>query len=224
MDNLVIVPCFKRPEYTEKCIKSLEKSQDYQDTTFYLVDDGSNDETEKILRSSNLPSHVIVNRENVGLRQVLIDFFEFSRPFKYVMKVDNDCEVPKSWLDDMKQMMFETDADILSPNVFPSDAANKFGSPKFGLKYIPSKIVGGLWCMRTSLYKDIKFEPVNTFGIKGAFNLLNQIIVETDAKVGWVPSVVFQDLGHYSGKHPDHIKSEEHLNYSIEVGRPVSWA
>lgn len=140
------------------------------------------------------------------------------------MKVDNDCEVPKNWLNDMKRVLMESDVDILSPNVFPSDAAHKYGKPKFGLNYIPTKIVGGLWCMRTSLYKDIDFESIDTFGIKGAFNLLNQIIVEKEAKVGWVDSVVFQDIGHHSGNHPDHIKSDEHLNYSIEVGRPVSWA
>lgn len=196
----------------------------YENTLFYLVDDGSHDGTDLILKASSLNSHVVVNRSNEGLRQVLIDFFKFSRKFKTVMKVDNDCVVPSNWFNDMQRILNTSEVDILSPNVYPSDAAHKYGKSIAGLDYIPSKIVGGLWCMRTSLYKDIDFESIDTFGIKGAFNLLSQIIIEADAKVGWVPTVVFQDIGHHSGNHPDHIKSEDHLNYSIEVGRPVSWA
>lgn len=223
MDNIVVVPCYKRPEYTEKCIRALEKAQEYVDTLFYLVDDGSNDSTESILRASSLPSYVVVNKEHKGLRDTLIDFFSFSKKFKFAFKIDNDCVVPKNWLTLMKNILNEGQVDILSPNVYPSDAANKYGTPVFGLNYIPSRIVGGLWSMKTDLYKDIDFEHIETFGIKGAFNLLNQIIVEKEPVVGWLPTVVVQDIGHFSGKHPDHIKSEDHLNYSIEVGRPVSW-
>jgi len=224
MENIVIVPCYKRPEYTRKCIKALETAQEYEDTLFYLVDDGSSDGTDRILHSSTLPSYVVVNPKHKGLRSTLIDFFKFSTKFQYAFKIDNDCVVPKDWMTLILNILHEGKVDILSPNVYPSDAANKYGSPQFGLNYIPSKIVGGLWSMRTDLYKDIDFETIDTFGIKGAFNLLNQIIVEKEPVVGWLPSVVVQDIGHQSGAHPEHIKSEEHLNYSFEVGRLVSWA
>ncbi len=217
------MPCYRRPEYSQKCIESIEKAQEYPDTLFYLIDDCSNDTTIDILSNSTLNKVLTVNHENKGLRRNLIDFFKFSKGFKYVFKVDNDCLVPKNWLNDLKSVLDEGNVDILSPNVFPSDAAHKYGKQVEELNYMPSKIVGGLWAMKTDLYKDINFESIDTYGIKGAFNLLNQIIIEKEARVGWLPSVIFQDMGHHSGNHPEHIKSEEHLNYSIEVGRSVSW-
>ena len=43
----VLVPCYKRPEYTKMCLEALEKNTKYHNVTFYLVDDGSQDDTLK---------------------------------------------------------------------------------------------------------------------------------------------------------------------------------
>jgi len=220
----VIVPCFKRPEYTAKCIKSLEEAQEYKDTFFYLVDDNSQDGTSEILEKSKFTwKEVVKNPQTKGLRNVIIPFFKLAKDFKYIVKVDNDCVVPKNWLADVVGVLDSFPVDIVSPNVYPSDAAHTYGKFEEGLPYRPAKIVGGLWAMRSSLVEDIYFEEFSINGIKGATHLLNQIILEKEPKVGWLTNVTFQDLGHWSGLHPEHIKSPEHHEYSVNVGRQIAW-
>lgn len=194
----ILVPCYHRNEYTEKCLHALNNAQKYN-ATFYT------------------PCHN-------SLRDVIIDFIGEAKKnkFDFIAKIDNDCVVPKNWFNDMLDIFNETDVDILSPNVFPSNAAFKYGEDS-DLPYRPSKIVGGLWCMRRKLIDSLVFEKYDVKGITGAFNILKQIINETSPKVGWADKVVVQDVGHWSGKHRDHIKSEAHKKYSEEVGRNTQW-
>lgn len=221
--TMVLVPCYKRPEYTQLCIEALEKAQAYDDVEFVLVDDGSGDETSKILCASNLPFRLIEHKESLGLRATIMEFFELSKGADFIAKIDNDCLVPANWLDTLLSFIKAGHADMVSPNVFPSDAAFKLGRETNIKDFRSASFVGGLWCMRRELLDDIQFENIGTTGITGAFPLLQRIIVEKDPKIGWVTSVVVEDVGHYSGRHPKHIKSEAHLEYSQEVGRPVSW-
>lgn len=221
--TMVLVPCYKRPEYTQLCIQALEKAQDYHDVEFVLVDDGSNDETGSILHGANLPFQMIERKESAGLRATIMEFFELSKGAEYIAKIDNDCLVPANWLTKLLFFLEAGHADMVSPNVFPSNAAFKLGKETDIKDFRSASFVGGLWCMRRSLLDDISFEKLKTCGITGAFPLLQRIIVEKDPKIGWVTSVTVEDVGHYSGKHPQHIKSEAHLEYSQEVGRSVSW-
>lgn len=222
----VMVPCHRRKEYTEKCIKALESAQSYEDVVFYLYDDCSKDGTDEILSSSTLPSIVTIHGEPLGLRATVMKFFEDVKAsgFDYIAKMDNDCVVPANWLNDLIGILNSGTVDIVSPNVSPSNAAYVYGSPTASdCPFMPSTIVGGLWCMKADLIRDVYFEPLNLYGIKGAFQLLNQIIIENQARVAWAKNVTVQDIGHWSGNHPDHIKSEDHATYSQEVGRDVNW-
>lgn len=222
---LVIVPVYRRPEYTAKCLSSMLHAQTYVDVTFYLVDDGSNDGSTEVLQASDLPSkHIITHETNHGLRSTLIDAFAFAKDFKYMVKMDNDCKVPKNWLTDIISILNTGLVDIVSPNVNPSNAAYIYGKEDTNhLGFRPSKIVGGLWAMETKLLSGITFEKHDVYGIKGAFHLLNQIILEKEPRVGWLPHVTVQDIGHWSGEHPEHIRSDEHREYSVEVGRNIAW-
>lgn len=197
----ILFPNYKRPEYGERCLKALEEAQEYNGSIF--VHPGDN-----------------------GLRAAILDFFKFvkSGDFDIIAKMDNDCEVPKNWLNNILDVFDTQDVDILSPDVFPSKAAHKHGLKVHGLPYMPSDIVGGLWVMKAELIKDMRFSEYDVRGIQGAIPVLKQIIYEKEPKIGWVPSVVVQDIGHWSGAHPDHIKSQEHLEYSLEIGREVAWA
>lgn len=228
----VIVPVYKRPEYTAKCLSSMLHAQNYpMDTCFYLVDDGSRDGSTEVLLASDLPNkHIVTHETNKGLRTTLIDFFEFVRGyesiqgFKYIVKMDNDCRVPKNWLNDIIAVLDKGEVDIVSPNVNPSNAAYTYGQEDVEKRgFRPSKIVGGLWAMRADLLEGINFEKHDVYGIKGAFHLLNQIILEKEPRVGWLPQVLVQDIGHWSGDHPEHIQSAEHRDYSVEVGRGIAW-
>lgn len=231
----ILIPCYRRPEYTNLCLDSVIQAQSYRYVSFYLVDDGSNDETSEILKNyadqikkyfKSCEVYVFVNKENKGLRNTIIDFFEWvlSRDFKYISKIDNDCMVPSNWLDRLTDLIEEKGADIISPNVSETNAAHKFGrlNKKDG-DFIPSEIVGGLWFMRTCMIRDIYFERFNSSGIRAAFNIIHQIVAEKSPKIGWSETIIFEDIGHWGGTHPNHVKSVDHAKYSAEVGRPIAW-
>ena len=217
----ILCPAYRRPEYTARCIKALEEAQEYPYAKFFLVDDGSGDGTEDLLRKANLNKEVIIHSENQGLRNILINFIEWAKlkNFDFMGVIGNDCLVPKNWLNDILDVFEKSDVQVLSPNVFPSNAAYRYGKKVDGLPYMPSQIVGGLWFMYVDLVKDLEFVRHGVKGIRGAFNILKQIIIEKEPKIGWLPDVVVQDLGHWSGMHPEYIKSKEHMEYYQEIGR-----
>lgn len=223
----VIVPCYKRPEYTRKCIEALRNSQEYDNVKFYLFDDGSEDGTLAILdewKSDDV--QVVLNHENIGLRNTIIRFFEMIKDekFDYIAKMDNDCAVPKNWLNDILKVFSATDLDVVSPNVMPSNAALTYGKFVDGLSYMPTEVVGGLWAMKASLIKNMYFEKHPTNGLIGAISILKQICTENEVKIGWLPNIIVDDIGHWSGEHKDHIKSVEHEIYSKKVGRNIAWS
>lgn len=196
---------YKRPEYVVMTLKSLEESQQYENVHFYIVED---------------------NNPNLGLRQRIINFFDEVRGkgYDYLIKMDGDCIVPKNYINDMVSKMKSTDADMLSPNVVPSNAAMNFGKDDLdGKGYRPSEIIGGLWCMKASLIEDMYFESHPTNGLTGAISILKQICVEKEPRIGWLPDIVVEDVGHWGGKHQLHIKSKDHELYSKEVGRQIAW-
>src|SRR3990167_4441851 len=117
----VLVPCFRRPEYTAKCLRALEQAQDYPSTTFLLVDDGSRDGTEQLLLASKLPKEVIVRDGSLGLRHTLVEFVEWALQGRYEILgvIGNDCLVPPDWLNQITLGLMTTTAEIISPNVMP---------------------------------------------------------------------------------------------------------
>lgn len=228
MDKIaVIIPCYKRPEYTKACLDAVEKAQEYKNVVFFLYDDGSNDGTSEVIANSRLNSVINIRMKNFGLRNTIIDFFRAVKndDFKYITKIDNDCIVPKNWLKDLTEIFEEAGCDVLSANVSETNAAHKYGNlNKRRGRFIPSMIVGGLWFMKKDVINDIFFERIDEGkGIRAAFNIINQIVAEKDPVVGWTDAVTYGDIGHWSGNHPEHIKTKEHADYSKNIGRRIAW-
>lgn len=194
---------------------------------FYLVDDGSNDGTFELLDSwKSVNVKVKKHFENKGLRATIIDFLEVCQFEKYdfIGKMDNDCGVPANWVIEILEVFNKwPEVDILSPNVMPSNAAFVYGKKVDGLPYMPAKLVGGLWFMRGKLIFGLDFDKYGTDGLTGAIALLAQIVTEKEPIIGWLPNLIVEDMGHWSGTHPEHIKTKDHAEYSKEVGRDVAW-
>ena len=193
---------------------------------FCLCDDGSEDDTLNIFDTSNLPTSYMLHKENRGLRNTIIEFFNAvgDRGCDFIGIIGNDVLMPKNWLNKMLDVFERTDADILSPNYLPSNPAYKLGvDDTEGKGYRPARGVVGIWLMKKSMIDDVIFEHHPVWGIKGAMNIMWQIKMEKDPNIGWVPEVEAQDIGHWSGKHPEHIKSPEHAEYYAAVGRKVGW-
>lgn len=223
----LLIPCYKRPEYTKKCLDTLHENTNYEKVHFYVTDDGSDDETPEIIhefsekRKGQVSSSI--NLQNEGLRDVIIEFFRDSSE-EYLCKIDNDCLVPRNWLTDLVEVYENTNVDVLSPNVLPSNAGLRNGKLEDGyLKVDSPQKMGGLWLMRREVLEGVFFERTGLGGIGLAHALVELIYKQKNINAGWTEKVTLQDIGHWSGTHPEHIKSEEHKEYSMEVGRGIAW-
>lgn len=220
----VLLPAYRRIEYTRKCLSALEGAQTYKNVDFFLIDDGSGDDTAELMASSSLKKQVFKNERNVGLREVILDFFDLTGSYDILVKIDNDCSVPVNWINDLIKIFETSDVDILSPNVYPSNAAFTYGKQDTENKgYRPAEIVGGLWLMKRELVDNVVFERHPTVALVGAISILKQLVTELTPNVGWAADVIVQDIGHWSGKHPEHLKTVDHENYSKSVGRQIAW-
>lgn len=222
----ILIPSYKRHEYLVHCLRRMDKAQKYYNTTFYIVSDGDGITISDIeLIGFNQQYKLIQHPYNLGLRHTILEFFDnaLKDDVDFIVKMDNDCLVPDNWMNDILKVFDDTDVDILSPNVRPSNAARFYGKVVHGLPYLPADIIGGLWFMRSSMIKGIAFNDYQVQGLVGAIPILRQIIAENKPKVGWLENVVVDDMGHWSGSHPQCIKSKEHEEYYSEVGRKISW-
>lgn len=200
LKKIVFVPQYGRSEYTRKCMESLA--------------------------SDGCEYHIFTHKGDQGLRNAIIDFINYveDKDYDIIAKMDNDCTVPKGWLNTLVEVMEEEGLDMVSPNVHPSNAAFVHGRAVQGARHRKAETIGGLWCMRKSLIEGLNFKKdLRIEGIRGAISLLKLIIAVKNPKLGWVPEVVVQDIGHWSGEHPEHIKSTDHERYSEQVGREIAW-
>lgn len=82
-----------------------------------------------------------------GLRNAVLDFMEYAikREADVIAKIDNDCVVNEDWMNRLLDTLDNTDVDIVSPNVYPSNAAYVYGEDTEELiGYRKAGIVGGV--------------------------------------------------------------------------------
>ena len=237
----VLVPCYKRPEYTAKCVRSLVCNSRHRPLILWLVDDGSGDGTLKQLRSAQwvlacmatpgVQVEVVAHEKNLGLRATILEFWwEMRGKADFLAKIDNDSIVPPGWIAKMLAVFDDCpELEVLSPDNEPSHAALSHGVDDGG-RYRRASNMGGLWFMRAStrekyfnLKRLRKSRKSYGGGIRGAWDLMLKL-KRAGAVMGWTTDVVIGDMGHWRGQHPQHIKSEAHAAYSREVGRSrIAW-
>ena len=94
----VIVPSFNREFYLGRCIRSLvSQSMNIEDFEIIVIDDGSTDDTKKILNAFKDDIKVISNYKNLGLPASLNIGIKESVG-KYIVRVDSDDYVNKEFL------------------------------------------------------------------------------------------------------------------------------
>lgn len=223
----VLIPCFCRHEYTAMCLESAKRAQEYNNTTFYLVDDGSSDGiTYELISNIDLPKVMVKHEENLGLRATILEYFKWARENKIdiIGIIGNDSLLYHGWLDKIISTITTTDLDIVSPNYLPSNPAFTQGKEDVHRKgYREAVNIVGLWFMDRRLTDNIQFDDLDVFGIRGSISIMNQIKIEKDPKIGWIPDALLEDAGHWSGESKYHIKSKEHEEYSKYVGRSINW-
>ncbi len=108
----VIVPVYNVQAYIEECISSLT-SQSYEDIEILAVNDGSSDDSRKILERLQKEDHriVILDKENGGLSDARNYGIKHSTG-DYYLFVDGDDLIHKDTVQDLVDVITKTDSDI----------------------------------------------------------------------------------------------------------------
>lgn len=127
MKTLIVTRAFNRLEYTIRCINAVRNCTQGEDYTHLIVDQASTDGTKEWLEwIQGMPSkwyprirvlNLERNRGDFGgmIRGVEYADYHFER-YDYIVQLDNDIEVPNTWLSSMRMVLESEDA-ILAPAV-----------------------------------------------------------------------------------------------------------
>ena len=118
----VIVPVYNVEEFIGQCARSLF-SQDWEDSEFIIVDDGSPDRSVAILQEvlesfPHLKSKVIIlHQKNAGLPQARMTGLRHATG-DYIIHVDSDDWVEPCYISHLASKAIETDADMVYCDFF----------------------------------------------------------------------------------------------------------
>lgn len=209
----VIIPCYNSEKYIKKCLESLQK-QTYKKLEIIVIDDGSKDETPKIVtkmskKDSRIKLFIITNRgvsyaRNYGLLKSSGEFITF---------VDSDDWVSPNFIEHAMIHVEKYDLDIISGGtekkyfnksekfVINSEKIKIYHGKK--LKDIENKIIGynsknvpeldkcfmsGSVCkiFKKTIIKDIKFDEQIKIGEDTIYNIE---ALRNSRMIGIVPEI-----------------------------------
>ena len=168
----IIVPCYNVENYIDKCIESL-KNQTYKNIEVIMINDGSKDNTLKVIKSSvgNDKRFKIIDQENCGIGHTRNKGISLATG-DYIAFVDSDDYVELNMYEDMIDNLEKNNSDIVVCNYYKFNSKNrqkiKSGEEvEFNLSIFESpKIINNVgYCPWNKVYKielfnDIKY-PVD---------------------------------------------------------------
>ncbi len=124
MDNekklvTVIIPCYNIEDYVKKCIDSI-LFQSYKNLEIIIVDDGSTDNTSKIIDSYDDKRIRIIHQENAGLSGARNTGIENAKG-EYICFIDGDDFIHENYVKKMMNIAEAENADVVACGFFGVD-------------------------------------------------------------------------------------------------------
>ena len=88
-ETAVIVPTYNRAKYLDRCLRSLLTQKNYKNYEVICINDGSTDETSKVLEQYSNQVNILINERNMGLPFSLNKGIRFSKS-QFIVRVDSD--------------------------------------------------------------------------------------------------------------------------------------
>ena len=108
----IIIPAYNAQDYIENCIKSILE-QNFQNYEIIIIDDGSTDDTLKIIASYAQACDNIIfsHKENGGIGTAIPIGIELASG-QYIVFVDSDDTVKKSMLNDLYNVVVQNEKKV----------------------------------------------------------------------------------------------------------------
>lgn len=118
----VIVPVYNQELYLSRCLRSLlDQSLDKEKYEIIVINDGSKDNTSKILKKFNQEIQIITNKKNKGLPFSLNKGIKASKG-RFIVRVDSDDYVNKEFLNYLQMhLLYNNEMDAVSSDYYLVD-------------------------------------------------------------------------------------------------------
>ncbi len=108
----IIIPVFNIKKYIEKCIFSILE-QDYQNYEILVINDGSTDNSEEVIRKIRSNKIKIINKENGGLSSARNEGVKHAKG-EYIWFIDGDDYIERDSLKTINELVNNKKYDIIS--------------------------------------------------------------------------------------------------------------
>ena len=121
IDLQIVIPCFNVMEYIKECLDSILKQETKYSYKVIVVDDGSTDDTPEIVDSyAKYDCFEIVHQRNKGFSGARNAGFE-NIYSKYIMFLDSDDKLVDGAIQNLLDVAFKQDADIVEGGYYQFD-------------------------------------------------------------------------------------------------------
>lgn len=200
VDISIIVPIYNAQKYIEKCIDSLI-NQTKKELEFILINDGSTDNTEEIIKKYKDKRIKYFNNENQGIGKTRNFGIDKSKG-KYIMFLDSDDYLEKTACEKLYKKITKDDLDIVVCNFYKVKNKNL---EKVEIKHFSNTTLD----KNKNLLLDINLSPWNKI-YKRELIKNNNLKFEEDLKYEDAPFVIESLI---KAKKIGHIKN--FLNYYV---------
>ena len=113
IDLSLIIPVYNAKKYVQRCLDSIIRQKTNYNFEVIVIDDGSTDGTEKILRDyMNYPNVRLYNQENQGISATRNKGIEYARGI-YIGFIDNDDYIVEDYVEKLLVKAYESSADYV---------------------------------------------------------------------------------------------------------------
>lgn len=202
-DLVIIVPAYNAEKWIRQCVDSILSQETSYHFLTVVIDDGSRDDTGKILDSYLPNEHLkVIHQENKGYsgaRNVALQKL-YS---EYIMFVDSDDYLLPGAIECLMTRAYQENADIVEGNGFRFDENAKIGP----IKKLDSVIWGGpcLKVMRSKLFEKVEFPEGYLYEDK----IIGSLILPSANKTITIPDEVYAyriHSGSITQKHDANLK------------------
>ncbi len=126
----ILIPLYNVEQYIARCLDSI-LCQSYQNFEVIVVDDGSPDNSYKIVSKyaeSDKRIRILRNEENMGLAWTRMVGYTNAMG-DYIVFCDSDDYMPEYALECLRKTIEQSRADIVIGNYQPVDSSNNYGKP-----------------------------------------------------------------------------------------------
>ncbi len=198
IDVSIIVPIYNSEKYLKKCIDSLI-DQTHNNIEILLINDGSTDNSEKIIKKYKDKRIKYISQKNIGIGKTRNKGIKLSKG-KYIMFIDSDDYIGKNCVEKMYDLAVSNESDLVISNYYKviNGKCLKIDLPYFE----PSSLKNN-----PNILNVVNLGPCNKLYKK---ELLNNIKFNEEYKYEDVPFVV--NTLYYANKI---VKTNEYLSYYV---------